>query len=99
MNTDDRRLLALAEDWRAGRIAAVHPSIGRVLNQALTASGQDAVPFGRSTNSRAQSLTDLIRAEYECAPGGRNAPKSEAAKRFARQMSESVHGGSRVGSG
>jgi hypothetical protein len=96
---DERRTLELAREWKEGRIVAVHPSIGRMLNCALTANGEDPVPFGLATNSQAPSLIDLIRGEYECAPRDTSGGKKAAARRFAHQLSASVHGRAHVGGG
>jgi len=96
---DENRTLRLARDWRDGKLEPVHPSVGRMLNAALAANGETPVPFGRATNSSAPSLVDLVRAEYECAREATSHPKRAAARRFAHQMSASVHRRTHVGGG
>lgn len=58
-------LLALARDWKAGRIGRVHPTIGQQLNSALVRAHEDAVPFRRATDMSAPSLAELVRRQHE----------------------------------
>lgn len=89
---NEAHVLELARDWKAGKLTPVHPSVGRVLNRALTHGGEDAVPFARNTVSSAPSIVDLIRGEHERAPGGGKSLLTPSTRRFLDQMSASVHG-------
>lgn len=78
MHDDDAALLAVARDWKAGRLRPMHSTIARQLNRVLVASGEAPVPFARATDPDARSFAELIRAEHERA-GDRRSPAREAA--------------------
>lgn len=64
---DDTALLDVARDWKAGRLRRVHPTVGHLLNQTLVRHGETAAPFRLHTTANAPLLSELIRAEHECA--------------------------------
>lgn len=67
MADEENSVLKLARDWKAGKLRAVHPSIGRLFNAALLRVGEDPVPFRRSTSEQAPSVARLIDREYRAA--------------------------------
>jgi hypothetical protein len=74
--TEEGALLQVARDWKAGELEPVHPQVGRLLNMALDKAGEDCVPIGRHTNSRAPNLAALIRGVHTraCHHGNRAVP-------------------------
>lgn len=63
-DTEDRAILELARDWKAGDLTPVHPEIGRRLNAALVRAREDPVPFIRATSLTAPTLVELVRARH-----------------------------------
>lgn len=88
---DEAALLDAARAWKRGELRPVHPTIGRMLNQALHRAGEDPVPFRRATFSQAASLADLIRGEYARAPGHTDDRKPTPSLNMMLGSSVSVH--------
>lgn len=62
--TEERDVLAVALEWKAGLLGPVHPQVGRMLNRALVRARQDAVPLRRRTTDDAPTVAEMIRREH-----------------------------------
>ncbi len=96
---EERDILAVALEWKAGLIGFVHPTVGRMLNQALVRAGQDAVPLRRHTVDHAPTIAELIRREHARASEALALRMSLEMGVDGRRVCMPVHGGTDVSGG